>query len=337
MKQAEKFKKILVFGHSNIGDACYDVSVVRPLKQAYPKSKIIFVVSKKTSGLGRIIKGIDEVIVFDKYGVDKGLIGYTRFIQKIRRVKFDLAIILRYMQMHYFFNIPVILKNKKSFMRDNSYHVLEKYMMLLKKIGIDAKPQKFEFNFAALELEFVKNTFQKHEVLPESLKVAIMPLSGWLLKCWPLEFWNILIKELLENFKAKIFIIGKTGGGEWEEKFKMEISPEAISLIDKCTMEQSAAFVSHMDLFIGPDTSFLHLASCMDVATIGLYGATDKGFVYPFFHKDNMVVSRAQLECMPCYPGHEGGSCRVKNQPGPCMYDIKPEQVLKKIRQVLKK
>ena len=92
-----------------------------------------------------------------------------------------------------------------------------------------------------------------------------------------------------------------------------------------------------MDLFIGLDTSLLHLASCMQVPTIGLYGATDKEFIYPFFHKANVINSNAELSCRPCYPGLDGGSCKAQDKPGPCMEYITPEQVINKIKQVLKK
>ncbi len=333
---SKNYKNILIFAHSNIGDVCYDLSVVYPLRQAYPNARISFVTSKKAAQLGEIVSGLDELIIFDKHGEDKGTGGYIRFIKKIRSCKFDLGIVLRDMQMYYFFNIPAVLKLKKSDVRDNTYHVAQKYMRLLSKLGIEAKEPKYEFKFSDKQTNYVRQLFSTHSVTEDGFKVGIMPLAGWVLKCWPAEHWNVLIKKLSEEFKAKIFIIGKTGSSEWEKQFKQTISSKAVSLIDNVTVDESSVLIHNMNLFIGLDTSFLHLASCMGIPTVGLYGATDREFIYPFFHKEYIVNSRADMDCMPCYPGPDGGSCRSKG-PGPCMEKITPQEVMEKIRQVLKK
>ncbi|MBU4304089.1 MAG: glycosyltransferase family 9 protein [Candidatus Omnitrophica bacterium] len=332
----KNYKNILIFGHSNIGDVCYDLAVVYPLRRAYPDARISFVTSKKSSRLGIVVSGVDELIIFDKHGEDKGITGYLRFIRKIRSCKFDLGIILRDMQMYYFFNIPAIVKLKKSDVRDNTYHVAQKYMRLLSKLGIEAKEPKYEFKFSDKQINYIKQLFLTHKVTKDTFKVGIMPLAGWALKCWPVEHWNTLIDKLSEEFKAKIFLIGKTGSIEWEKQFKQKISSKAVTLIDNSSIDESSVLIHNMDLFIGPDTSFLHLASCMRIPTVGLYGATDSEFIYPFFHKEYITNSRGELECMPCYPGTNGGSCKSKG-PGPCMEKITPEEVMEKIKQVLKK
>ncbi|MCG2710951.1 MAG: glycosyltransferase family 9 protein [Candidatus Omnitrophica bacterium] len=333
---SKNYKNILIFGHSNIGDVCYDLAVVHPLRQAYPDARISFVTSKKSSCLGKVVSGIDELIIFDKHGEDKGLRGYMRFVKNIRSRKFDLGLILRDMQMFYFFNIPEIIKLKKSDVRDNTYHVAQKYTRLLLELGIERKEPKYEFKFSDKQTNYIKQLFLTHEVTKDAFKVGIMPLAGWALKCWPVEHWNALIDKLSEEFKAKIFLLGKTGSSEWEKQFKQKISSKAVTLIDNSTIDESSVLIHNMDLFIGPDTSFLHLASCMRIPTVGLYGATDREFIYPLFHKEYIVNSRADLECMPCYPGANGGSCKAKG-PGPCMEKITPEEVMEKIKQVLKK
>ena len=333
---AKKYKNILIFAHSNIGDVCYDLAVVYHLKKTYPDSRISFVTSKKSAEISKVVLGVDQIIIFDKYKADKGIIGYIRFIQKIRSSKFDLGIILRDMQMYYFFNIPVVIKLKKSEVRDNRYHVARKYMRLLSKIGIKNREPKYKFSFSLEQKEYIENLFLKHKVGQDSLKIGIIPIAGWIFKCWGVEHWNVLIDKLVEEFNAKIFLLGKTGSSDWEKQFKKKISTKAVSLIDDSSIDESSVLVHNMDLFLGLDTSFLHLASCMGIPTVGIYGATDREFIYPFFHRDFIVNSQAAMKCMPCYPGPNGGSCKSTG-PGPCMERITPEEVMEKIRQVLSK
>ena len=208
---ANNYKNILIFAHSNIGDVCYDLAVVYPLRETYPDAKISFVTSKKAALLGKIVSGIDELMIFDKHGDDKGLTGYVRFMRKIRFRRFDLAIVLRDMQMYYFFNVPTILKLKKSDVRNNKYHVVEKYIRLLSKFGIKAKEPKYKFKFSDEQNKYISRLFKEHKVDDDTLKVGIMPLAGWPLKCWTVEHWNKVIDFLSEKYKAKIFLIGKTG------------------------------------------------------------------------------------------------------------------------------
>ena len=336
VKMANNYKNILIFAHSNIGDVCYDLAVVYSLRRAYPQARITFVTSKKSAQLGGIVFGIDEMIVFDKHGIDRGLLGYMRFVKKIRAHKFDLGIILRNMQMHYFFNIPTMLKLKKTNNLTSKGHIAQKNIDLLQTLGIEGKEAKYKFKFSDEQEKYIKQLFSTHNVNQESFKVGIMPIAGWSLKCWPIEHWNTMIDKLSDEFKAKIFLFGKTGSSEWEKRFKGEISSKAVNLIDNSTIDESSVLIHNMDLFIGPDTSFLHLASCMKIPTVGLFGATERKFFYPFFHKEYIVDSPAGMDCMPCYPGPNGGSCKSKG-PGPCMEQITPTEVMEKIKQVLKK
>lgn len=335
MRKKQNFKNIVIFGHSNIGDVCYDLVVIAPLRKVFPEARISYITAQKSVDLGRVIAGVDEVIVFDKHGRDKGLPGYAGFVSRLRQRRFDLLIALRDIQMHYFLGVPKTLKLKKKIVRATDRHVADKYLLLLREIGIVADTPRFDFNFSGDDLGYARNVFAAAIPGKPVLRVGIMPLAGWPLKCWSIEKWNALISLLIEKFNARVFVLGKTGGGEWEKEFVAKLSKPAVSLIDHCTVRQSMVLTRGMDLFIGPDSSFLHIASCLGIPTIGLYGATDTEFIYPLFHKQNIVVSPAQLECMPCYPGPHGGGCGIKDAHAPCMEAITPEMVFARVNSVI--
>jgi ADP-heptose:LPS heptosyltransferase len=109
---------------------------------------------------------------------------------------------------------------------------------------------------------------------------------------------------------------------------------QAVSLLNN-TVRESLVIIEGLDLFIGPDTSFLHLASCMGVPAVGIYGATDSELFYPLFHKKFIAVSPAALDCKPCYPGPHGGSCGAVGPYAVCMEAVTPEQVMCNVRAVL--
>lgn len=335
MHKQYNFKNILIFGHSNIGDVCYDLVVINPLRNKFPRAKISFITSVKVKDVLELVPGIDEVIVFDKHSVDKGFWGYIKFLNNIRNRKFDLAVILRDTQMHYFFNIPVNLKLKKSLIHRYNSHVAQKYLKLLEDIGISNQQPQFNFRFSKEENQSAENFLKKQSTSEYKLTVGIMPFAGWLLKCWPVKHWNKLIDFLDSELKAKVFVFGKANNSLWSDDFFKRISSKVVLVMDRVSLSQSLAIIKHVDLFISPDTSFLHLASCMGVKSIGLYGATNKDFIYPLFHKDYIVISESKLDCVPCYPGPRPGSCGVKDKPASCMADISVEEVIKKVEQIL--
>lgn len=333
-RMGKNFKDILIFGHSNIGDVCYDLVEVKPLQQEFPNCRISFICSPKSEDLVKAVSGIDEVIVFDKHGKDRGFFGYLCFIRKIRKKKFDLGIILRG-QMHYFFGIPVQIIQNRHAQKERGVHIASSHLKLLERIGIKEAKPLIDFKFSQEEENFAKQVLERGKFENSQLKIGIMPFAGWNLKCWPQDKWNELIDGLSFQFKAEIFVLGKTGESAWEKEFLRNLSQKAISLINQCTLKQSMAILKHLNLFIGPDTSLLHIASCMQVPTIGLYGATDPEFIYPLFHKEYRVMTRSPLPCIPCFPGEHTGSCQVKGRPAECMEAITLEQVLEKIRKVL--
>jgi heptosyltransferase II len=334
--QTQNIKKILIFGHSNIGDICYDMVVVNPLATAFPQAKISFITSPNGIDIAKTIKGIAQIITFDKHGKDKGLWGYLRFMAMIRKEKFDFAIILRDVQMHYFFNIPNIIKFKKNSYPNQELHLAQEYLQFLESQGIKARKAEFEFKFTDDDLQYAHKIFKENKAVDNGLRIGIMPLAAWPLKSWPIDKWNGLIDKLVGQMKAKVFLFGRTGSSDWDKGIKQKLSDKAISLIDQTTLSQSMALLKSLDIFIGPDTSLLHLASCMGIETIGLYGATDPDFIYPLFHKQNIIFSQADLECMPCYPGPNGGSCNV-HEPAQCMNAISLEQVGEKIIAIINK
>jgi len=257
---------------------------------AFPDARISYITSPKAADIGAVIAGIDEVIVFDKHGRDKGLAGYVRFTARLRKRRFDLLIALRDIQMHYFLGVSRSLKLGKNAVRTTDRHVAGKYISLLERIGISAEPPSFDFRFSADDQAYARDLLSSSTPGRSGPRVGIMPLAGWPLKCWSIEKWNALISLLTGTLGARVFVLGRTGGGEWEQKFLTGLSGRAVSLINKCTVRQSMAITREMDLFIAPDSSFLHIASCMGIPTIGIYGATDTEFIYPLFHKQHIVA-----------------------------------------------
>jgi len=182
MEQQNGYRKILIFGHSNIGDVVYDFAVVDPLRKNYPSAQIFFVTSPKCTNLAGTVADFDKVIAFDKHGRDKGFLGYLRFISRLRQEKFDLAIILRNMQMYYFLGIPTVLKYYKD-QFGGVGHSAEQYLALLREAGIEATTPQFNFCFSESDMGLISKIFWNNSINKGDIVVSVMPFAGWHAYC----------------------------------------------------------------------------------------------------------------------------------------------------------
>ncbi len=329
------FKKILIVGHSNIGDVCYDLAVVDPMRQKYPKAKIAFLTSPQGKNIVRHHKGIDEIITFYRHGKEKGFFNRLKFILRLRKEKFDLAVVLRKSFMFNFFGAVKAWVAKKD--SKNLIHPVDLYLNLLRKHGVEVKKASFHYNLLVEEQSFCDAFLKEKGVGPNDPLIGILPLAAWSLKSWPIDKWNELAGILKHQYGMNVINLGKLPDDDIGEKVSQSMTDDIISA-DQSSLTQAMALLQRCRLFIGPDSSFLHLASCMGIETIGLYGATLSDCFFPYFHRHNIILPNKKLDCMPCYPGSHAVCCDVEVRPdfGPCMHGINVEEVLKEVKKVLK-
>ncbi|MCK4519373.1 MAG: glycosyltransferase family 9 protein, partial [Candidatus Omnitrophica bacterium] len=90
----KSLKRILIVRTDRIGDVLLSTPVIKALREAYPESRIAFMLRPYTR---EIVEGnpyLDEVIVYDKYGKDRGIFAGLRFASFLKKKKFDAVFIL---------------------------------------------------------------------------------------------------------------------------------------------------------------------------------------------------------------------------------------------------
>ncbi len=332
------FKNILIFGHSNLGDACYDLAPIRHLRLAYPASRITFLTSTKGKELAQGYPGIDEILTFDKYGKDKGIFKRLALIKHLRLKKFDLAIILPQTLFFIFLGIPNVWVMKKRMRFDTSgraIHVVDGYLNLIRSHSVPAEEgESFNFTFSKAESDFAESFFANNAITPSDRVVAILPFTNWSYKCWPIEKWNELIRTFNNDYALKVVLLGKAGIDKYSQGLLTKFSPLAASAVNKCTLKQSMAIIKRAKLFMSCDSSLIHIASCMHIPSIGLFGPTEFENYYPYFHRQGVIVAQSSPDCAPCSNTKHFAKCRAREE-APCMHEISIKEVLEKAREEL--
>ena len=327
------FKNILIIGHSNIGDVCYDLAVIDPLRRNFPRAKVSFLTSPQTESIIWGFEGLDQIFTFDKYRKNKSRFARLRLMAGLAKERFDLVIALKKTLMHKFLGISRSWSVKKY---SGKMHVVDTYLEFLRSCGIRTEKPRFGFNLNAKEEEeFCDSFLEKYagETAKNKL-IAILPGAAWSLKSWPIDKWNKLAGILRNKYNIKMINIGKPNSDDFGQRVLKDISPEIISA-DKTNLRQALALAKRCAIFIGPDSSLLHLASCLGVEVVGLYGPTPSEYFYPYFHRHNIIAPKQKRDCMPCYPGLKFCPCEGRRYYGACMEDISVEDVSEVIKKKL--
>ncbi len=323
-----KINKILILGHSNLGDLCYDLIIVRPLRRQFPGAEITVLTSSRARDVLGGCEGVDKVILFDKK--DRGLRAQVKLILRLRKEKFDLIVVLKSSLMHVFLGGAAVwsaadyLKGRKVF--QDPRHVADIYLDMLRSKGVQAGHEPFYLG--RKDVSFSSRDFLESKgILPADKIAGIIPAAAWSLKNWPVSHWNELAGELMEKHGCRVISFSKSGSDPFASFVIKNLSPK-ITVVDSLTLRQVMDLLLCCRVVIGPDSGLLHIAGCSGVPVIGLYGATPGDHIYPYYHRDNILRPRTALDCVPCYPG--GGPCRriTQYQVGQCMEDISVQDVL---------
>jgi len=109
--------------------------------------------------------------------------------------------------------------------------------------------------------------------------VVIQPGSGGLQKCWHLDNFLSVAKELVSKGIEVIFLLGPAESDRFRVRIK-NISEIARCLTD-LSLTQVLGLLSCADVFIGNDSGITHLAAGLGVRTLAVFGPTNPAVYKP--------------------------------------------------------
>ncbi|HTY45796.1 MAG TPA: lipopolysaccharide heptosyltransferase II [Patescibacteria group bacterium] len=335
--------KILVIKLSSIGDVILSTAALRAIRQRFSGGYTISVlVGQESRELLFNCPYIDELLVCDLKGKDKGLGGLLRLGRNLRKQNFDMVIDLQ--------------NNRKS-------HILAALSLSLNRYGYDNKKCAFLLNHrlkpdkAALDpvthqfrvlnmlgIELVDprlelwptdedrryiDDFLQSEWISSTQRLIGIHLSAsprWETKSWPLHHMARLCEELAHR-DIRVVVTGTQQDIPRAQELMSAVKNlKPIDACGKTTINQLACLVKKCSVYISTDSAPLHIAASVGVPFVALFGPTDPRRHLPPAGEHAVITK--DLLCSPCYKP----KCRHKN----CMELIRPEEVLKVIDKLLK-
>ena len=293
--------KILVMHTAFIGDIVLSTPLIQRLKDMYPESEIDYLTLPTNKSVISNNPNLNEIILYDKKGQDKGIKGFLRVLKILKQKKYDYAVIphrfIKSILLAKLAKIPNIvgfdvatgsfLLNKKVHY-DMKKHEVERLLDLVEykgeKIPIRIYPAKENFTKINKILEhhgYFGNEGQK--------LILVAPGSQRAEKMWPIEKYREIIERLKKN---KNYFIGITGS-KAEKKLSLNF-PNDKNVIDfrgEINLVEFGALISKANIVVGNDSSPIHIASGFEKPfVIGIFGPgkRDLGF-FPYTEKSNVI------------------------------------------------
>ncbi|MBI5098088.1 MAG: lipopolysaccharide heptosyltransferase II [Nitrospirae bacterium] len=359
--------KILIRGVNWIGDAVITTPSVRAIRRAYPDAHISLLVKPWVAELFKENPDINEIILYDESF--RGIKGKFRLANKLRRQRFDIAILLQNAfdaaLLAWLADIPERIgysRDGRGFLLTKSIHVTKDilsqhqvyyYLNLLKSIGIETKEAQPCIYLTDEERMWARNTVGAiHEsplprkgVLQYAPTIGINPGATYgSAKRWMPERFAELIFRIINEMNGRVIIFGskseneiadeivglvKTQRAIRESPLPQKLKTHILNMAGKTNLRELAALIAECDAFITNDSGPMHMASALFVPVVAIFGSTNKASTGPFGEGHNIITKN--LPCSPCMKRKcpEG---HLK-----CMTEITADNVFAALKEVLPK
>ena len=266
MKGKSSEKTFLVFNTACFGDVLVCNTLIQNIKLEYPLSKVIFICDKAYVDIAKYQKDVDDVVVFDKNGVNKGILGLIKFV--------------------------IDFPYKKPFTSfvtySNMRNVILSYLLGAKHVYEGKKPHEIMSMPCRIARMLTKITHKQivnlpikyttDSEIPEQFKtifndskncLVFVPISKNPEKDMPLEVATDVIKKLSDKFKV-IY----TGAGDKAVNFANKLKENGTDFVDltnKTSFQDLARIIKKCSVVLSVDTGTMHLAYALEVPTVCVF------------------------------------------------------------------
>lgn len=312
-------ERILVTALCPIGDTLFLTPALARLRERFRHARISVVVSASNEGVLADNPDVDERILFPDRGEESEATRFARGVRRLSQERPDL--IVNFSAAGSIVTSLAGLRGPRLGLdmpplwslvgaRDATYrgrHAIDHYFKAIEPVvspplTAEARAPRFyltsESRRAARELLVVGGT--KPGDIIVSMHVGGDGFDGR--KRWAPERFARVANYLVERFDAHIVLVGGKADIPMTNAAAALIRRNVRSLAGKTSLKVTAALIEASALFIGNDSSPLHLAAAVGTPAVGIYGPSDWAEFHPVGrpgHRSKLLHS--DLPCSPCF------------------------------------
>lgn len=320
MPKQSSLENICILRLSAIGDTCHALAVARRIQDAWPASRLTWIIGKTEAALLGDIANV-EFITFDKSG---GVREYLKIRKALRHRRFD-AMLCMHASLRANALIPLVpAKRKIGFdnarARDHQglflnehvpplprAHVLDGMMQFADVIGADPQSLRWDIPLSAEDIAFADSHCGDGQPV-----LLISPCSSQRLRNfrnWQVDNYVSIAKHAAQRYGCKVIVSG--GNTETERDYGAAIcaaSAGAVNLVGRTTLKELLALMGKAHALLCPDSGPAHMATTVGTPVIGLYATSDPRRTGPYLSQKWLV--NAYPEAVRRFLGEEPDEVR---------------------------
>ena len=308
-------RSILIINFGQLGDVVMSLPALRAMRERFPHARITVAAGKPSSEIVELSGYADKVIAVDRVALRDGFIPLSivrilQVVKDIRRREFDFVI-----DLHSFSetNLMSFLSGapKRLFARrpgrsldflanfnpkppidrnDPDQHLVDRYLDVLKPLGIDNVPRIPKINTRPLDDRAVDSMLKKAKAESGAPLVGLFPGAGHPGRCWPVEKWAGLADFLIRNDGVRpVVFIGPEERAAAQDMRR--VFPSSTVFLEKLSIGELAAAQARLAVFVANDTGPVHIAAAVVTPIVVLIGRPTPHAYIPLAESKRLIFS----------------------------------------------
>jgi len=339
--------KIGIFWPNWIGDAIMATPAVRAIRTHFPQAVLIGLLRPYIAGVIEGNPWLDKTIHLDNKGLAR--FDWARVARRVRGERVDAAILFP----NSFRSALVawlgscrrrigFARYGRSLLLTDSFRtasdslgrripspVLLDYNRLAQSLGCSNPGTRLELFTTAADEAWADRVWQESRFHRNRFVACLNPGAAFgPAKCWPVEFFAELARDLSERRQAGILVLS----GPAEKKLSQHIvslaeRPGIVSLANyPLSLGLTKACIRRADILVTTDSGPRHMAAAFDRPVITLFGPTHIAWTETFYPK--AVHLQKKVPCGPC----QRRICPLDHR---CMTQLRPVEVARAVEDLL--
>ncbi len=273
---------ILVFRNGSIGNTLVALPAIRALKQEFPNALLSVILDRTGAELLKHSSFIDNIILYDKRGIHKGLVAHLKFIHRLRKLHPSHAILFK----RFFRNgllaylsgarhrIGFRTGGKAPFLTeaipyDESIHIAKLNMDLLGLVGIQSEAKPYTIELSERDHRDTQQAMKNAGLYGKQYAVIHYGGSTTRPDFFPVERMCELLRPFAESKLDIVFI----GAGDSERELSNTVVKKLGrgKLLFDLPIRTMSSVVAAAECFIGFNSGPAHIAAGVGTKGIVIY------------------------------------------------------------------
>ena len=331
-------KKFLIINPFGIGDVLFTTPVIKAIKGHYPSSFIGYWSNLRVKPILESNPQINKIFALSRGDLKKiyqesflkGAWSALKLAWEIKKEHFDICLDFSLDHRYSLFakimgigrRVGFNYKGRGRFLTHrldidgyHDKHVVEYYLELLKFLDIPVNGKELFLAVSQDNELKAKNILAACGIEENDLVIGVAPGAGgsWgkdaAYKHWPALKFAQVANKLMDEFKAKVVILGDASERQIAEVMVHAMRNKPIDLTSKTGLEVLPGIIKHCNLLITNDGGPMHMAVALGVSSVSVFGPVSEAVYGPYPEHKNHVVLKWDMACRPCYKNFRLEAC----------------------------